>query len=378
VVYAETLVPQLYVNWAPLRAVVEERWKYIEAPRPELYDLSTDPGETRNVAGERGPTVRGLAQALEQVTGGGAGALAVGTLDRETVEKLASLGYVGAGAAAPATAAKTTRPDPKDMIGVYNQLRRANTAVREGRLAEALPVFRQVLTKDPRNTFALLLLGNAYKGANDNRRAIEQYRKYLELVPTNASVHTLLASCYLSLGDREGAVREADAAIAIDPQFSDARILKSGVLAARGDTAGALAELRAAVEVDPAKPQLRFEFAKMLGDAGQGAAAVTQFEAALELDADYVPALAGLGTLYARQGKHAEAARALERALAVAPQQDEARFNLAQVYEQLGRLTDARGEYQRLVGTPGTNPAVRAAAGRRLAALGEGGVSHKD
>jgi protein O-GlcNAc transferase len=107
----------------------------------------------------------------------------------------------------------------------------------------------------------------------------------------------------------------------------------------------------------------------MLGDAGQAAAAEAQFQAALELDANYAPALAGLGTLYAREGKHAEAARELERALAVIPRQDEARFNLAQVYEQMGRVADARAEYQRLVDTPGTNPAVRAAAGRRLAAL---------
>ena len=368
-IYAETLMPQLYMNWAPLRSVLDERWKYIEAPKPELYDLASDPAEARNVHDERQQTVRGLRQELEKLTGGAAGALNVGTLDRETLEKLASLGYVGGGAEPVPAAAGAARPDPKDMIAVFNRLRRMPNAVREGRFAEALPVLRAALAADPRNAFAQLLLGSSYKGMNDFRRAIVEYRKYLELVPTSANGHALMASCYLSLGNSQAAVAEADAALAIDPGFGDARVLKAGVLAARGDHPGALAELKTAVDADPAKPRLRFELAKELGAAGQGAAAEAQFAAALELDPDYVPALAGLGTLYARQGKHAEAARVLERALARAPRQDQARYNLATVYEQLGRVADARAQYQQLAATPGTVPAVAAAARRQLARL---------
>ena len=370
-IYAETLMPELYLNWAPLRAVREERWKYIEAPKPELYDLATDPGERTNVYDARPQTVRGLQQALERLTGGAAGALNVGTLDRETLEKLAALGYVGAGAAPQAAAAGAVRADPKDMIGIYNRLRHANAALTDRRFADAQAILGEVLAKDSHNAFARFVLGGACMGMNDYRGAIVQYRKYLELVPASANAHALIATCYQRLEDRQNAVREADAALAIDPRFSDARILKAGVMAAQGNTTGALAELRATVASDPEKPRLHFELAKALEQAGQGPAAEAEFQAALRLQADYAPALAGLGTLYAREGKHAQAVQALERALAVAPQQEQARFNLAGASQQLGRVAEARAEYQRLVDAPATSPAVRAAARTRLAGLAE-------
>ena len=42
--YSETLLPKFYMNWAPLRALRDGRYKLIDAPRPELYDLQADPG----------------------------------------------------------------------------------------------------------------------------------------------------------------------------------------------------------------------------------------------------------------------------------------------------------------------------------------------
>jgi arylsulfatase A-like enzyme/Flp pilus assembly protein TadD len=371
-IYVETLVPQLNMNWAPLRGLRDERWKYIEAPKPELYDLAADRTESRNVHDERPQTVRGLRQELEKITGGAAGALAVGTMDRQTIEKLASLGYVGAGAEPPSTSAGTARPDPKDMIAVYNRLRRANTAIRERRFADALPVLRDALAKNSRDGFALVSLGGAYMALKDYRAAIAAYRQYLDVVPTSASAHALIATCYQNLGDHQNVLREAEAALAIDPKYSDARILKSAALAAQGHHAEALAEIKAAVDADPTQARLRFELGKLLGEAGEAAAAEAQYRAALELQPDYASALAGLGTLYARTGRYDLAAQMLGRAVAVAPRQDEARFNLATVYEQMGRGADARAEYQRLATTPGTSPAAAAAARRRLAALGAG------
>ena len=241
--------------------------------------------------------------------------------------------------------------------------------MRERRFAEALPILREVLAKDPRNAFAQLVLGSAYMGMNDYRAAIAQYRRYLELVPTSAYAHQWMAICYLRLGDRQNAVREADAALAIDPRFSDARILKGGVLAARGDYPGALAELRAAVEADPAKPIIRLDLAKVLGEAGQEAEAQAQFEAALELQPDYAPALDRPRRALCGAGPvRAGGQRRCSARWRSSPRQEEARFNLAKVYERHG--PHRRGENR--VPAPGrtrrrTSPAVRSAARQQLA-----------
>jgi choline-sulfatase len=367
--YAETLLPQLYMNWAPLRALSDDRWKLVDAPRPELYDLQADPGELRNLFDQRRQTAEALQRRLQEVTRGQDGDMSVGKMDRETLEKLASLGYIGAGAEAGPVQRAADAVDPKDMIAVFNQLRLANAAVRERRFSDAESVLRVVLKADPRNAFARLVLGSALMGKGDYRAAVAEYRRYVELVPTSSYAHQWMAICELRAGDPDAAVREAEAALAIDPHFTDARVLKAGVLAGRGDYARALPELAQAVKDDPAKPQVRLDYAKVLEESGHADEAASQFGAALEIDSTNAGALAGLGALYARQGRLDAARAALTRALAAHPDAAEARFNLAKVLEQQGDATGALAEYRRLADDPQAAVSVKGAARQRISAL---------
>jgi choline-sulfatase len=366
-IYAETYLPQLYMNWSPLRALRDDRYKLIDAPRPELYDLLRDPQEQTNLYTAQAATAEALRRALDRATGGSEGRMSVGALDRETVEKLAALGYVGAGAAAPA--GSSTLTDPKDVIAVFNRLRRANSAVRERRFADALPILTDVLREDPRNGFARLVMGSAHMGRGDYRQAITWYRRYLELVPTSAYAHQWMAICYLRLDEPANAEREASAALAIDPRFTDARVLRAGVLASRGDHPGAIAELRAAVATDPGKSILRLDLAKVLTEAGNAAEARTEFEGLLETQPDYAPALIGLGSLDAEAGRLDEASARFRRAIEVEPRQLEARIALGQLLQQQGRPVEAVEEYRRVADDARATPTQRAEARRRLGRL---------
>ena len=51
--YAESLYSELELGWAPLYAWRTAASKFSKAPHPELYDLDTDPSETRNRVGEQ-------------------------------------------------------------------------------------------------------------------------------------------------------------------------------------------------------------------------------------------------------------------------------------------------------------------------------------
>ena len=82
--YAESYFPLLYMNWAPLRSIQDERWKFIDAPIPELYDLARDAGEQVNVAEHESARASTLQRALNALTGGGPGAMAERTIDRAT------------------------------------------------------------------------------------------------------------------------------------------------------------------------------------------------------------------------------------------------------------------------------------------------------
>jgi len=121
-VYAETFLPRLHFNWSELRSVETEKYQFIEAPKPELYDLAADPGETRNlyadkkaVGGELQARLRALVrqysadQELAEKTG----------LDPALMERLKSLGYAGFSGGTSPTTTDNSRPDPKDRIQVY-------------------------------------------------------------------------------------------------------------------------------------------------------------------------------------------------------------------------------------------------------------------
>ena len=112
--YAESFAPLLDFGWSPLRSVREDGWKLIEAPRPELFHVATDPHESRNRAADERQKVAALAERVNRYSSAslkpsrpaGSGGPSEA---RDTASRLHSLGYVGSGSRDPAA-----RPDPKD------------------------------------------------------------------------------------------------------------------------------------------------------------------------------------------------------------------------------------------------------------------------
>ena len=151
--YAESLYGALHFGWAQLRALRAEGWKYIEAPRPELYHLTEDPGEMRNVLQSREQVASGMRQSLGRF-GGGAGEKAVAApIDHDALERLAALGYVGGVAG---TTIKVTGKDPKDGVREFERerqaMREALRLFKQNDIDRALPLLEQ-LARGPTGSF---------------------------------------------------------------------------------------------------------------------------------------------------------------------------------------------------------------------------------
>ena len=116
--YAESMFP-LQHGWSALRTVRDNRFKLIEAPRPELYDLTTDPHELQNLY-DTHPAVAGRLEAKLR-TFGPVDWQAAPAQAEPMQEQLAALGYVSP-SRSPSAAPPAIWPDPKDMIGVYNDI----------------------------------------------------------------------------------------------------------------------------------------------------------------------------------------------------------------------------------------------------------------
>lgn len=118
--YSESFYPQRF-GWSPLRALRDGRFKLIDAPRPELYDLEADPFEEQNIYADRNVVATAMASRLAAFSESlGPARAEAARVPSELRERLAALGYVGG---AP-RAHKAMGRDPKDFIAEYNQIGR--------------------------------------------------------------------------------------------------------------------------------------------------------------------------------------------------------------------------------------------------------------
>jgi arylsulfatase A-like enzyme/Flp pilus assembly protein TadD len=367
-VYAETYFPQFFMGWSPLRSIRVGRWKYIEAPEPELYDLSTDAGERSNVLDREASTGASLRRALESMAAAGAGKMSPMPLSDQARQRLASLGYVSAVATAHEAGggADRARPDPKKMVAVFERLLEGNRSLASGRPAAAAQIAREVMARDAGNAFARLLLGRAALALGQNRDAMAALKGYLELVPQSADAHHWTALAALRLGDRARALAEEEAALALDPRHGSALALRAGLLFTSGRADEGIASLRTAIREDPANDALALELADLLSDAHRFAEAEPEYRRVLEKRPRDARALTGFGTLLAVTDRLEPALEQLTRALEVDDRNEEARFARADVYARLGRAAESRADYQRLARSA-ARPDLREAARRALA-----------
>jgi choline-sulfatase len=363
--YGESYFPLVYMNWAPLRSLRDDRWKFIDAPAPELYDLSRDPGEAINLARREPSRVDAMRRALDALTGGQAGAMAHRRVDSETAARLAALGYVGS-AAGGSTPQGGARRDPKEMIAVFNRIRQANAALQAGRFAEANAIAREALAQDRRNAFATIVVADAALAQGRYRDALDAYRAYLDLVPTSADAHHRTAIAWARLGDLTRALAEEDAALAIDRRHADALVHRGGLLASQGRTDEAMRALRSAVEIAPDNAPYRVGLARILVAAGELDGAEAEVRRALDLQPDNPDAHAAFGAVWLGRDQPAKAVAEFQQALALRPDADDIRLDFAAALGRAGRAADARAEYARLASGSNTPPAIRQAARERL------------
>jgi tetratricopeptide (TPR) repeat protein len=186
--YAEAMYPLHHYGWSDLRALRVGRYKLIDSPRPELFDLDSDPGESRNLFDEQRSVGERMQAALRGMTASfdkaGPSASPAADVDPEVRERLASLGYV-ANFVATASDAGVVRSDPKDKIALFNLMSEARDISRDeaADVNRMVGLLKQVVADDPQVIDAWFSLGNAYYRESRFTEAIAHFRKALELKP---------------------------------------------------------------------------------------------------------------------------------------------------------------------------------------------------
>ncbi len=351
--YFESLAPTLNFNWASPRGLYVGKYKYIELPLPELYDIEADFDETENLVERQPDVVAEMRRAFEAKLQSSSSVAQPEAVDRHIVEKLRALGYA---VSQPTGSVSTARvfgeeDDPKRLIDFMNQLDDARTAYHEGQLEKSIELYRKLIERRADFILAYESLAHIYGELGRHKAAVEvleaAYRNNLESETVLVELGTHLREA--GRLDRAQAVLES--ALEQFPGNVDARIALGMTYDDLGRTEDAKRVFENLLREEPSSVVVLNNLGAIYLDRKQYDLALAQFRAALQSDPRDPEALNGMGVAYASSGRAAEAVRAWESAVGSDPKRYDTLLNLSFMLLQLKRYDEAARYMQRFVET---------------------------
>jgi len=310
--YCESYYPTEF-GWSGLRALRDGRFKYIDAPRPELYDLRADPHELHNLYHER----RALAAELNaqfdslvaRITPQSSTQRAAAPAD---LEVLASLGYVGTSSPSLAANPRRSLLDPKDELPTYKALSSAAQLAAEGKCASAIPALTRLTEQQPSLFLGYLTLGKCELAAGRLDAAEPALASALHLQPDNLEGIFYRGICQFQAG-----------------QLTDSR-----------------SSLELVAEALPDEPYVYLYLGMIAEQEGKLEEALAEFQASERLDSRFEVALYKAGYVLAKIGRFRDAAAQFQKVVALDPSNAAAHRNLALAYAKSGDEAAARPEFE--------------------------------
>jgi arylsulfatase A-like enzyme/Flp pilus assembly protein TadD len=338
VTYFEALSGSLNRGWAPLTGVVSKGVKYIDLPIPELYELSTDAAERRNLAADRPGQLADL-QGLVRSFPSGEVQRAAET--SEVRDRLRSLGYVASDAGG-ARRKYSEADDPKRLIGYEARFQEVVRLYMSGNLKDAVAPGRALVAERPDMRVALLQLAHLEREAGDLPAAIDSLRRAIEINAGDTEAAAVLGA-YLTTANRPQEAVEVLRPLA-NQSTPDVQVLVAFALAqARtGATTDALATLERARAEDPSNAMLLVDVGTIELMAGRRPQAQRAFEAALRLNPGAARAHSSLAAMAADDGRLDESLSHWRKAVELDPSEQEKLLAVGLSLARSGRAAEAR------------------------------------
>jgi choline-sulfatase len=319
-VFGETEYP-LRFGWAPLRSIRKEGFKFIEAPKPELYDLRADPGESHNHYEPWDGTVQKLRKSLAELSAKSParGKTSPAAVSASTIDELHALGYLGSADAGSATDVPepSLLPDPKDKIEEQNLLHIATMASEAGEPGKARAALEKVLQLDESSAIALRQLGRLEMASRNYAKSAGYLRRARDAHPNDAAGALEYARALELSGDLSGARDALLASLKLNPDQFEARLALGRVYLGLSDSNAAEDQFEAAVLLQPGSSEAQINLAKTLIHQKKFTEAVELLEAVAEPSSRNPEIFELLAQAYAGLGRRQDAQRAQSRAKAL-------------------------------------------------------------
>jgi arylsulfatase A-like enzyme/Tfp pilus assembly protein PilF len=352
--YSETFYPRYHYGWSELKSLRSTRFKFIQAPRPELYDLSQDPGEETNIFAASSDLGKRFARELQTLQEGMSAKEAdqkgPRKLDNDAREKLMALGYIG-GFTSNSKLTKTGNlGDPKDKIILYNKIKQAegNSANRE--YDDALKLLGEVIAEDPGIMEARQVRANIYLELDRPEEAIAESSEALKVDEEYEAAIFTMAQAYKKLKKYDEAIAGYNQIMELDPRDPKPYVNLGEIYCETKEFDKAIASLEKAISIDAEHSAMSHN---LLGSAYLEKKMLDQAEKEITLSLKMRPRIPDahyhLGLLYEEKGDIDRAIEEYKKEIEIHPAAYPAHFNLSLVYAKLGRPQDAVAELKETI-----------------------------
>jgi len=315
--YAETFLPRIHFNWSELRVVETDRYHFIDAPKPELYDLQKDPGETQNLITQKKAVADEMRAQLTTVIrqySAGKGLAQKTGLDPALMERLKSLGYAGfSGGGSSPTVTDRSLPDPKDRIEAYELISDAIELSQHGNYAES----------------------------------VEKLNAAAKVEPGSVSIHYLQGLNFYRLGEFAKSVDELQKVMSASPDYALAAFHLGLAQARTGQIDDAIATFKRTLELDSTNFSAAYDLGRLYAQKNMIKEAGAAFLQSVTIADNYAPGHRALGELYLAQGQVDDAIRELKKASDLVPQDPSIHALLAKALSAKGMNEEAEQEMRK-------------------------------
>jgi len=337
--YSESMSPNIQFGWSSLHSLRTPRFKFIDAPTAELYDLGRDSGEETNILQRDPDTARKMKAELDRMmaeTSLGAPAPRTANLDKETQERLSALGYIGAPVASKKRKSQGLPADPKDKFPVFQAVTAAGELILENKYAEAAARVESALRDEPMIPQALLILSTCYVELGRKEEAKAKLELILREDPESVQALISMANILLEERKNEDVIALCKRTLTLDERNTQAHTLIGEVLLGELKYGEALPHLEKAVEIQPKITRSRLTLGACLVGLGRYDRAEVELKKVIQEFPKFPLAHFNLGLLYEEQGKLEEARKAYAEEITGFPGEFKARFNLGKILFKLG------------------------------------------
>lgn len=205
-IYFESLQPFYNLGWAPIRGYLDGNNKFIQSPLPEYYDLAQDFSEATNLVTQQklGDYQKKLDRLIKELSlESSAGAKR--QLDKKTLEKLQTLGYIS-NLGSPGKEKFSREDDVKNLLPFHNRAAAALQLAGKGQTSKAIEMLKQVITEKNNIDLAYINLARLYKDSGRGNDAAAVLKMGLEHLPNNYKILFDLIGYTLEAGKFDEAI----------------------------------------------------------------------------------------------------------------------------------------------------------------------------